>query len=82
MQPEKVLEKAINNPQGIRFADILKLAGAFGFEVARIRGSHHISKRRGLLELLNFQNVGGYAKAYKVKQLLEVVETYNLKLKR
>lgn len=82
MHPEKILEKAINNPQGIRFADAVKLARAFGFELARVRGAHHILKRSGIPELLNFQNVGGYAKAYQIKQMLEIVEIYNLKLER
>jgi hypothetical protein len=80
MQPEKILEQALHHPQRIRFADALKLARAFGFVLARRRGSHHILKRVGVKELLNFQNDGGHAKAYQIKQLLEIVENYNLTL--
>jgi HicA toxin of bacterial toxin-antitoxin, len=82
MQAEKLLEKALNSPQNLRFAEALKLAEAFGFQVARVRGSHHILRRPGVPELLNFQNVGGKAKPYQIKQLIEIVEAYNLSLDR
>jgi predicted RNA binding protein YcfA (HicA-like mRNA interferase family) len=82
MQAEKLLEKALNSPQNLRFAEALKLAQAFGFQVARVRGSHHILRRPGVPELLNFQNAGGKAKPYQIKQLIEIVETYNLSLER
>ncbi|MGH7976397.1 MAG: type II toxin-antitoxin system HicA family toxin [Limisphaerales bacterium] len=80
MQNQKLLEKAINSPQNLRFAEAVKLAGAFGFKLDRVRGSHHILKRGGISELLNFQNVGGKVKPYQIKQMLEIVETYNLTL--
>jgi hypothetical protein len=80
MQNQKLLEKALNNPQNLRFAEAIRLAGGFGFKLARVRGSHHILKRSGVPELLNFQNVGGKAKPYQIKQLLELVELYDLKL--
>jgi hypothetical protein len=80
MQSQKLLEKAINSPQNLRFAEVIKLAGAFGFKVDRVRGSHHILKRAGVPELLNFQNVGGKVKPYQTKQMLEIVENYNLTL--
>jgi predicted RNA binding protein YcfA (HicA-like mRNA interferase family) len=78
MQNQKLLEKAINSPQNLRFAEATKLAGAFGFKLDRVRGSHHILKRAGIPELLNFQNVGGKVKPYQVRQMLEIVETYDL----
>ncbi|HEY3760430.1 MAG TPA: type II toxin-antitoxin system HicA family toxin [Verrucomicrobiae bacterium] len=80
MQIQKLLEKAINSPQNLRFTEAIKLAGAFGFKLDRIRGSHHILKRSGIPELLNFQNVGGKLKPYQIKQMLEIVESYDLTL--
>ncbi len=80
MQNQKLLEKALNSPQHLRFAEVMKLAQGFGFQLARVRGSHHILKRPGIPELLNFQNVGGKAKPYQVRQLLELVELYDLSL--
>jgi len=76
----KLLETALNNPQNLRFGEAIKLAEAFGFRLARVRGSHHILKRPGIPELLNFQNVGGKAKPYQIRQLIEIVESYDLKL--
>jgi len=77
---DKLLEKAINSPQNFRFAEAIKLAEGFGFQLARTSGSHHILKRPGIPELLNFQNIGGKAKAYQIKQMLELVEFYDLRL--
>jgi predicted RNA binding protein YcfA (HicA-like mRNA interferase family) len=80
MQNQKLLEKAINSSQNLRFAEAVKLAGAFGFKLERVRGSHHILKRAGIPELLNFQNVAGKVKPCQIKQMLEIVETYDLTL--
>ena len=76
----KLLERALNSPQNLRFEEAMKLAEGFGFGLARVRGSHHILKRHGIPELLNFQNMGGKVKPYQIKQLLEIVETYDLRL--
>ena len=80
MQNQKLLEKALNSPHNLRFAEAIKLAQAFGFQLARVRGSHHILKRPGIPEMLNFQNVGGKSKPYQVHQLLEIVEAHDLRL--
>jgi len=78
MNSRKLLEKALNRPQSLRFSEVLKLAQAFGFQLDRISGSHHILKRAGIPELVNLQNVGGMAKPYQVRQLLKLVERHNL----
>ena len=80
MNSQKLLRKALDNPQGLRFAEALKLATAFGFELDRVNGSHHILKRTGIPELVNLQNVRGTAKPYQVRQLLKLVEMHNLTL--
>jgi len=72
VQNQKLLEKALNSPHNLRFAEAIKLA--------RVRGSHHILKRPGIPEMLNFQNVGGKLKSYQVHQLLEIVEAHDLRL--
>lgn len=64
----------------VRFADIQNLVGAFGFQLARRRGSHHVYTHPDLPELLNLQDVRGEAKPYQIRQLLRVVERYNLEL--
>jgi predicted RNA binding protein YcfA (HicA-like mRNA interferase family) len=64
----------------LRFSEVLKLAQAFGFQLDRISGSHHILRRAGIPELVNVQNVKGMAKPYQVRQLLKLVERHNLSL--
>jgi len=44
----------------------------------RISGSHHIFLHPDLPELVNLQNVKGKAKPYQIKQLLKIIEKYNL----
>jgi hypothetical protein len=46
-----------------------------------IRSSHHILARPGIPELLNLQEVGGMAKPYQLRQLLRLVERYNLTIR-
>jgi predicted RNA binding protein YcfA (HicA-like mRNA interferase family) len=38
---EKLLAKIKNNPKGVRFEDLTKLLEWYGFELKRVRGSHH-----------------------------------------
>ncbi len=80
MNSRKLLEKALNSPQSLRFSEVLRLARSFGFRLDRTSGSHHILKRAGIPELVNLQNVGGMAKPYQVRQLLKLVERHNLSL--
>ena len=80
MNSRKLLQRALDNPRGLRFTEAVKLAEAFGFRLDRISGSHHIMKRAGIPELVNLQNVGGMAKPYQVRQLLKLVEKHNLSL--
>ena len=80
MNSQKLLRKALDHPQGLRFVEALKLARGFGFQLDRINGSHHILKRSGIPELVNLQNVRGMAKPYQVRQLLKLVEMNNLTL--
>ncbi len=80
MKKRKLLEKALSSPGNLRFSEALVLAQAFGFRLARTSGSHHILTHDDIPELLNLQEVGGKAKAYQVRQLLTLVERYNLEL--
>ena len=63
-----------------RFEEACALARGFGFRLSRVRGSHHIFAHEGVRELVNLQEVRGMAKPYQVKQLLQLVERYNLSL--
>ncbi len=74
----RLLEKARQSPAGLRFEEAAALAEGLGFVHRRTKGSHHIYARAGIAELVNLQNVRGMAKAYQVRQLLELVDRYDL----
>ncbi len=77
---KKLLQKALSAPNNFRFADMIKLAEAFGFRLSRSTGSHHIFVHPRVRELLNLQEVRGKAKPYQIRQFLRLVEEYNLEL--
>jgi hypothetical protein len=56
---------------------VKNLAEAFGFRASRVKGSHHILVHPDVREFVNLQEVGG-----KAKPLMELVEKYNLELRR
>jgi predicted RNA binding protein YcfA (HicA-like mRNA interferase family) len=80
MKPRKILEKLLAGSLNVSFSEFCKLIEAFGFQLSRVRGSHHIYVHAGVSELVNVQNVGGHAKPYQVRQFLKLVEEYNLSL--
>ena len=78
MKKRKLVKKLLSGSKNIRFTEIARCAEAFGFHLDRINGSHHIYVHPDVPELINLQNVGGKAKPYQVKQLLNLIERYNL----
>jgi predicted RNA binding protein YcfA (HicA-like mRNA interferase family) len=76
----KLIQKLLSGSKNIRFSEAQSAIEAFGFQLARISGSHHIYSHPAVPELINLQNVNGMAKPYQIKQFLEIVERYNLKL--
>jgi len=80
VSPQKLLQKALSSPANLRFEEVCALARAFGFHLSRVKGSHHIFAHPNVRELVNLQEVKGKAKPYQVKQLLALVEGYNLSL--
>ncbi len=71
---DKLLENARNSPANVRFTDLCHLAECYGFEYARAEGSHRMYKRPGWPKTMNFQDKGGKAKAYQVRQLLDAID--------
>ena len=80
MKPHILLQRALSSPANLRFEEACALARAFGFHLSRVKGSHHIFTHPDVRELVNLQEVKGKAKPYQVKQLLALVEGYNLSL--
>lgn len=81
MKRRRLLQRlARGDLHNVRFEDLVDLAQGFGFRLVRVRGSHHIFAHSDLPELLNLQEEKGDAKPYQIRQLLRVVERYNLTL--
>ncbi|HXN37980.1 MAG TPA: type II toxin-antitoxin system HicA family toxin [Solirubrobacteraceae bacterium] len=64
----------------VAFSDLCGLAEALGFELRRVAGSHHVFAHPDIPQLINLQAVRGQAKPYQVRQLLRLVERYDLRL--
>ncbi len=80
MSKQKLLKKILAGSKNTRFDEMVALVEAFGFQLARVSGSHHIFVPPTADELVNLQNVKGQAKPYQVRQFLRLVERYNLRL--
>lgn len=79
MKPAKLLARLSRGALGnVRFSDARRLVEACGFELIRVSGSHHVFSHPGIPELVNLQEVRGEAKAYQLRQFLQLVEQYNL----
>ena len=61
----------------IRFSDLRALLLHLGFS-ERIRGSHHLFDKEGIVEIINIQSRGGHAKPYQVRQVRNLVLKYKL----
>jgi hypothetical protein len=77
MDKRHLLEELEANPKKIRFTRVCQIAEEFGFQTRKGSGSHRVYYHDGVREILNFQNEGGWAKAYQVKQLIKIIERYN-----
>ena len=61
----------------IRFDDLRALMRYLGFE-ERVRGSHHLFDKEGVVEIVNLQSRGGHAKPYQVRQVRQLILKYKM----
>ena len=61
----------------IRFIDLCNLLKKTWFQ-ERVRGSHHILRKEGIIEKINLQKDVSHAKPYQVKQVSNVLIKYKL----
>ncbi len=80
MSKRKLLRKLLSGSKNIRFSEAVACAEAFGFRLACVSGSHHIFVHSKVPELINLQNHKGKAKPYQVRQFLQIIERYNLRM--
>ncbi|MDO9302642.1 MAG: type II toxin-antitoxin system HicA family toxin [Anaerolineales bacterium] len=77
---QKIFAKILSGSKNIAFSDFILLVEGFGFRLSRVSGSHHIFVHAKVKELVNLQEVGGQIKPYQVRQFMNLVERYDLKL--
>ena len=76
---DKLYERLLaNRKQTAAFRDFEKLLAAFGFELARITGSHRQYVHPELTRPFPVQPSGKDAKRYQVREFLELVEEHGL----
>ena len=79
MPAKKALEKILRGTSdaNVSFEELRRVLQNLGF-AERIRGSHHIFFREGVVEILNLQPKGNKAKPYQVKQVRHVILKYRM----
>ena len=80
MRASRIYQKLLASPHNVRFADLCKVAEAFGYRLDRVNGSHHIYEHPNATRPLNLQSYRGEAKPYLIRQLLRDVEEFHLTL--
>lgn len=60
------------------FQELRRIADAFGFELKRTNGSHHIFQHPDVPGNLNLQPSGKDAKPYQIRQLLDMIDSNGL----
>ncbi|TAJ97327.1 type II toxin-antitoxin system HicA family toxin [bacterium] len=75
---KELLERARRNPQSLTFKDLQQLAKSAGFQLKQVRGSHHVYTRKGVVEIINIQPKGKMAKPYQVRQVVSLIDKYDL----
>ncbi len=69
-----IVQQMIENPKGVRFADLCKVCDYY-FGEPRVKGSHHIYKTPWQGDpRINIQDDDGMSKAYQVRQVLRAIE--------
>lgn len=66
------------NPNNVSYQDLCNLLRRLGFELKGGKGSHRVFSKVGIREIITLQNVKGKAKAYQVRQVIKIVDKYQL----
>ncbi len=77
---EKLVNEIVrgNSDHNIHFNELQNLLLKLGFE-QRIKGSHHVFSKVGILEIINIQPAQGQkCKPYQVKQVRDLIVKYKL----
>lgn len=79
MRPKKLIARIRRGQvRNVGFDDLVRLLEAVGFRLDRVRGSHRVFRHPRVGRPIVVQDVAGQAKGYQVRQVLQVIESYNL----
>jgi predicted RNA binding protein YcfA (HicA-like mRNA interferase family) len=82
VRPAKLLERLLaGHLANVAYPDFMRLVEALGFRLVRVSASHRVYAHAAAAELLTIQPHRGEAKPYQIRQLLELVEVYNLNIR-
>ena len=82
MKKRKILQKVLSGSKNIRFEEFVALLEGFGFTLERIKGSHYLFTHPRIQRSFPIQSDRGKAKPYQVRQLLQLIEQYDLELEQ
>ena len=76
---KKILFKVLQGTSdaNILFNDLINLLKYLGFE-ERVKGSHHIFTKRGIVEIIYLQSKGNNSKPYQINQVRQLILKYKL----
>lgn len=78
---QKLYKRIANNQKNVKFNDFVTIIVALGFRLSRITGSHHVYDHPDVPQSISVQpDQNNQAKPYQIRQLLRLVEKYDLKL--
>jgi len=78
VSPEQFYKKIKSKRKNIKFNEMVVFLENLGFIQRRSGGSHIIFSKPGIIELINIQEESGEAKPYQVKQIIKIIEKYEL----
>lgn len=76
----KLYERLLASRSTLRFGDFQRLLEAFGFALARTKGSHLIYKHPMVPRPFPVQPRGHEAKIYQVEEFLDMIDEYRLRI--
>jgi predicted RNA binding protein YcfA (HicA-like mRNA interferase family) len=79
-KPAKLYQRLLEGHRAIRFSEFRRVIEAFGLELKRVKGSHHVYGCAGLDRPLIVQPNGKDAKGYQIEQFLAMVAKHSLML--
>lgn len=81
MKPKRLLKRLRQGHfENVRFSDFCRLIESLGFELERVRGSHHVYRHPVTRSEMTVQPRRSEAKRYQLRQLLDQIARYDLSL--